>query len=224
MRLAERWPSAPWIAPFAVFMLLLVGLPSLGLSPRADAVVRVSLLAITLIAIGRPAIDLKISDPVGTFVVGVAVFAVWVAPDLLVPGWRTHAVFQNELTGHLTVSMPPEARHDRVVLTLRLVRAALLVPILEELFWRGWLPRFLDARDFRSLPLGHFSRTSFVATAVLFAAEHGPFWEVGLVAGLAYNLWMQRTRSLGDAIAAHGVTNLILGIFVLLTERWEFWL
>ena len=205
-------------------MLLLVGLPILGLSPRADAVVRVSLLAITLIAIGRPAIDLKISAPLGTFVVGVAVFAVWVAPDLLVPGWRAHAVFQNGLTGYLTVSMPHEARHDRVVLALRLVRAALLVPILEELFWRGWLPRFLDARDFRSLPLGHFSRTSFVATAVLFGAEHGPFWEVGLVAGLAYNLWMQRTRSLGDVIAAHGVTNLILGIFVLLTERWEFWL
>ena len=224
MRLAERWPSAPWIAPFAVFMLLLVGLPILGLSPRADAVVRVSLLAITLIAIGRPAIDLKISAPLGTFVVGVAVFAVWVAPDLLVPGWRAHAVFQNGLTGYLTVSMPQEARHDRVVLALRLVRAALLVPILEELFWRGWLPRFLDARDFRSLPLGHFSRTSFVATAVLFGAEHGPFWEVGLVAGLAYNLWMQRTRSLGDVIAAHGVTNLLLGIFVLLTERWEFWL
>ncbi|MBI3789525.1 MAG: CAAX prenyl protease-related protein [Gemmatimonadetes bacterium] len=205
-------------------MLLLAGLPSLGLAPRADAIVRVAILTVVIGTIGWPVVDLRVRFPLGTIAVGVAVFAVWIAPDLLIPGWRGQAIFQNGITGRLTVSLPPEARDDLLVLALRLVRAALLVPVLEELFWRGWLPRFLDARDFQSLPLGHFSTTSFVATALLFAAEHGPFWEVGLIAGVAYNLWMQRTRSLGDLIAAHGLTNLLLGLFVLVTRRWEFWL
>lgn len=205
-------------------MILLVSMPSLGLAPRTDAVVRVSLLSMTILALSRPVLDFRIRYPIGTFAVGTAVFALWIAPDLLIPGWRTNALFQNAITGRLTVSLSPEARSDALVLALRIVRAALLVPILEELFWRGWLPRVLDAKDFRTLPLGHFSRTSFVVTALLFAAEHGPFWEVGLLAGIAYNLWMQHTRSLGDLMAAHGLTNLLLAIFVLLTQRWEFWL
>jgi CAAX prenyl protease-like protein len=205
-------------------MLFLATLPSLGLAPRTDALVRVLAVGAVIGLVSWPVVDLKVRFPVGTLLVGVGVFALWVAPDLLVPGWRQHPLFQNSLTGALTVSLPPEARHDPLVLTLRIARAALLVPILEELFWRGWLPRFLDARDFRTLPLGHFTTMSFAATAVLFAAEHGPFWEVGLLAGVAYNLWMRHTRSLGDLIVAHGLTNLLLGIFVLLTERWEFWL
>ena len=205
-------------------MVLLASMPSLGLAPRTDAIVRVSLLTVTILAVSRPVLDFRIRYPLGTFAIGVGVFALWIAPDLLIPGWRSSAIFQNSITGSLTVSLPVEVRSDALVLTLRIVRAALLVPILEELFWRGWLPRFLDAKDFRTLPLGHFSTTSFVATVLLFAAEHGPFWEVGLLAGIAYNVWMQHTRSLGDLIAAHGLTNLLLGLFVLQTGRWEFWL
>ncbi len=205
-------------------MVLLASMPSMDLAPRTDAIVRVGLLTVTILAVSRPVLDFRIHYPIGTFAVGAAVFALWVAPDLIIPGWRSHVLFQNAITGQLTVSLPPAARADPLVLTLRIVRAALLVPILEELFWRGWLPRMLDAKDFRTLPLGHFSRTSFVVTVLLFAAEHGPFWEVGLLAGIAYNLWMQHTRSLGDLMAAHGLTNLLLAIFVLLTQRWEFWL
>ena len=205
-------------------MALLAGLPILHLAPRTEAVVRVACLSVPLLTVSWPVIDLRVRFPLGTLAVGAGAFALWVAPDLLVPGWRAHAAFQNPVTGTLTLSMPPEARSDLVVLALRLARAAILVPIIEELFWRGWLPRFLDARDFRTLPLGHFSTTSFIATVVLFGAEHGPFWEVGLLAGVAYNLWMQHTRSLGDLIAAHALTNLLLGLFVLWSGRWEFWL
>ena len=224
MSLADRHPALPYVAPFAVFMLLLAGLPPLALPPRADAVVRVTILAATLLLVSRSAIDLRVTKWLGTLAVGTGVFLVWIAPDLIVPGWRSHAAFQNGITGSLTVSMPVEGQQDWVVLSLRIARAALLVPILEELFWRAWLPRFLDARDFRTRPLGTFTTLSFVATTILFAAEHGPFWEVGLAAGLAYNWWMMRTRSLGDLIVAHGVTNLLLSLFVLYTERWEFWM
>jgi CAAX prenyl protease-like protein len=74
------------------------------------------------------------------------------------------------------------------------------VPIVEELFWRGWLPRWIDnAEDFRKVPLGSFSRLAFWLTAILFASEHGAMWDVGLAAGVVYNWWMQKTRSPGGS-------------------------
>jgi CAAX prenyl protease-like protein len=61
-------------------------------------------------------------------------------------------------------------------------------------------------------------------SAILFASEHGPYWEVGLVAGLAYNFWIVRTKSLGDCILAHAVTNAVLSLFVITSGHWEYWL
>jgi len=110
------------------------------------------------------------------------------------------------------------------MLVLRTTRAALLVPILEELFWRGWLPRWIQSSRFERVPLGHYTPLAFWATALLFAAEHGPFWEVGLLTGIIYNWWMRRTRSLGDLVLAHAVTNLMLSLFVIETRQWAFWM
>jgi CAAX prenyl protease-like protein len=77
--------------------------------------------------------------------------------------------------------------------------------------------------DFASRPLGAFTGLSFGASAVLFALEHGSFWDVGLAAGLVYNLWMAKTRSLGDLIACHAVTNTCLAGWVLATGQWQYW-
>ena len=108
-------------------------------------------------------------------------------------------------------------------LLLRGLRAALIVPIVEELFWRAWLMRWLIAADFATVPLGRYSARAFCIVAVLFASEHGPYWDVGLAAGVLYNWWMIRTRSLGDLILAHGVTNACLSLFVVAAGKWEYW-
>ena len=60
--------------------------------------------------------------------------------------------------------------------------------------------------------------------ALLFAAEHGPYWDVGLAAGVIFNLWMVRTKSLGDLILAHAVSNACLGAYVIAAGKWEYWL
>jgi hypothetical protein len=110
------------------------------------------------------------------------------------------------------------------MLALRTARAALLVPVLEELFWRGWLPRWLQDNRFWRVPLGTYTAFAFWGTAALFAAEHGPFWEVGLACGVIYNWWMRRTGSLGDLILTHAVTNLALSVLTIATARWVFWM
>jgi hypothetical protein len=83
--------------------------------------------------------------------------------------------------------------------------------------------RWIINPDFEKVPLGAYARGAFWITAVLFATEHGPLWDVGLAAGIAYNWWIVRTRSLGDCILAHGVTNACLSGFVIAAGRWQYW-
>jgi CAAX prenyl protease-like protein len=148
----------------------------------------------------------------------------WVAPDVFLPSWRDSWLFSNGFTGRIEGVLPEAARGDTLVLVLRCVRAVILVPIIEELFWRAWLPRWVDSReDFRKVPLGQYTLASFWLTALLFASEHGAMWDVGLAAGLLYNWWMRRTRQLGDLILAHAVTNACLSAYVLARGRWEYW-
>jgi CAAX prenyl protease-like protein len=154
---------------------------------------------------------------------GLAVCALWIAPDALVPGWRAHWLFQNSITGHVATSIAPRELTP-LMLALRTARAVLLVPVLEELFWRGWLPRWLQDTRFERIPLGRYTPFAFWATAALFALEHGPFWEVGLACGIVYNWWMRRTRSLGDLVLVHAVTNFALSLYVIATGRWGFWM
>ncbi|MEZ4589136.1 MAG: CAAX prenyl protease-related protein [Gemmatimonadales bacterium] len=217
-----RW--VPYVVPFLVFIAFLSVGPALPVSPRVEAMVRVGVLLAVILLVARPALDVRITRPLASVAVGALIFAVWIAPDVLWPAYRESTLFQNGLTGRVESSMSAEARADRVVVALRFARAALIVPVVEELFWRGWLPRWLDRmEDFASIPLGQYTRWSFWGTAILFALEHGSFWDVGLVAGIGYNVWMQRTRSLGDLMLAHGVTNALLSGYVLHAGQWQYW-
>lgn len=224
MQLTERYPSLPYVVPFATFMALLLIAPEVPLPPRLVAVLHVALLAAVLWFFSRKVISLRAPHWIGSISVGVGVFALWVAPDVFLPAWRDHWLFSNGLTGRIEGALPVDARDDVLRLVLRASRAVILVPIIEELFWRSWLPRWLDHReDFREIPLGQYTLASFWLTALLFASEHGAMWDVGLATGLLYNWWMRRIRSLGDLILAHAVTNACLSGYVLLRGRWEYW-
>lgn len=221
---ASRFPSLPYVLPFAAFLFFLLLQPVNPLPERIEYPIRTLVLAAVLWFCSRREISLRVSHLAGSLLLGVAVFAVWVAPDLLIPGYRSNPLFQNAVTGFLESTLAETVRSDRLVLAFRTVRAVVLVPVIEELFWRAWLMRWLIHVDFRKLPPGAFSAGSFALTALLFGSEHGPYWDVGLIAGVAYNWWMVRTRSLGDCILSHAVTNACLSAFVLGAGKWEYWL
>ncbi len=224
MRLTERHPSLPYVAPFATFVALLLAATYLPINLRLLAIARVAILASVLWFFSRKVISLRAPHWLTSISLGVGVFALWVAPDVFLPSWRGSWLFSNGLTGRIEGVLPEPARSDTLILVLRCVRAVILVPIIEELFWRAWLPRWLESReDFRKVPLGQYTLASFWLTALLFASEHGAMWDVGLAAGLLYNWWMQRTRTLGDLILAHAVTNACLSAYVLLRGRWGYW-
>ncbi|HYP04814.1 MAG TPA: CAAX prenyl protease-related protein [Bryobacteraceae bacterium] len=226
---SSRWakihPAIPYVLPFAVFLTLLSASSYLhDWLGSWEYPVRVTILTIVLLVFSRDVIDLRVRRLAATVIVGVAVFAIWVAPDLLIPGYRHHWLFENAITGKLSSSIPEGLRDNLFVLVFRTIRAAILVPIIEELFWRAWLLRWLISPKFEQVPLGAYTASSMWISALLFASEHGPYWEVGLIAGLIYNFWMVRTKSLGDCILAHAVTNATLSLFVVFSGRWEYWM
>jgi CAAX prenyl protease-like protein len=212
-----------WVGPFAIFAIWLLVDKRLPIANPAKEIVRDLVLVAAIFGLSRRILPRTAPHWLASTALGLVVFVVWVAPDFIVPGWRQSPLFQNAITGRVTTSIPP-SELTLLMLVLRTTRAALLVPILEELFWRGWLPRWLQDSRVDRVPLGQYTPLAFWATALLFAAEHGPFWEVGLLAGVTYNWWMRRTRSLGDLMLAHGVTNLALSFYVIATRQWGFWM
>jgi len=221
--LPARWPSLAYVLPFAVFLLFLALQTQLPLNPAVDYPLRVVLLSAVLIVFSRHVLNLKISHWFITVALGIGVFLIWIGPDLLFPDYRRHWIFQNAIVGQVSHAVPEATLLSPLVLWSRIIRAVILVPIIEELFWRAWLMRWIISPRFEEIQLGAYAPAAFWITAVLFASEHGPYWDVGLAAGIIYNWWMIRTRSLGDCILAHAVTNGCLCAYVVATRHWEYW-
>jgi uncharacterized protein len=109
-----------------------------------------------------------------------------------------------------------------VLAGIRIFGASVVVPIMEELFWRSFLIRYLISSKFDSIALGTFTVFSFAATVVLFGLEHD-LWFAGMLAGAAYTGLLYYTKRLWPCILAHAITNFALGIHVLVTGEWRWW-
>ena len=217
-------PSTPYIAPFVTFILLLALQKYFAVFGEWEYAVRVALVALSIWFFSRKVLSFRVRHWLPSLAIGIGAFLLWIAPDTLFPGWRQHWLFTNSIMGAVRVSLSQEQLESPVLLVFRTLSAAALVPILEELFWRAWMLRWLAKPEFESLPIGSATRESFWIVAVLFALEHGPYWEVGLLTGVLYNWWMTKTKSLGDLILVHGVTNLALSLYVIATRQWQFWM
>ena len=186
---------------------------------------RFAIPMLTILAVSGKPLRAGPSKPLLSVLIGIAVFILWVGPDRIVPNWHHSILFDNAIVGHPAGNTPPASKNDPLFLLFRVSISVIAVPILEELFWRGWLMRWvIDAEHFEQTPLGTYAPAAFWITALLFASEHGSFWDVGLAAGIVYNWWMIRTRNLWDCIVAHAVTNGILAAYVIAAGQWQYWL
>jgi CAAX prenyl protease-like protein len=218
-----KQPTLGYVAPFVAYVGLMALERAAGLPPQIFLPLRIAVVALLIWAVSRPFFVVRPSRPAASILLWVAVFVIWVAPDVLF-GYRHFWLFENPITGKALSSLPDALRHNVPFLALRTAASFLLVPILEELFWRGWLMRWLIKPEFDRVPFGTYAPMAFWVVAALFASEHGPYWEVGLAAGILYNWWAVRTRNIADCILAHSVTNAILSAYVLIAGRWEYWL
>ncbi|MCS7314652.1 MAG: CAAX prenyl protease-related protein [Bryobacterales bacterium] len=215
--------TAAYVVPFLVFVTLMSVEGWAGWSPRVGYPLRSFAALAAWCWLSRGLFPLRPQRALPSVLVGLGVFLVWIGPDLAWPGYRNHWLFCNPLVGRAQSSMSEELRSDVVFLVLRAAGSALVVPLIEEWFWRAWLMRWLTGKAVEEVPLGACFPRAFWLTAVLFGLEHGPFWDVGVVAGAAYNWWLVRTRSLADCVLAHGVTNACLAVWVIGTGAWAYW-
>ena len=220
---AERYPSARYLAPFIAFLLFLAVSGRHLVDPYWEAPIWVLVLAVLCFWCWPRELSSRPVRPWTSVAVGALVFAIWIAPDLLIPSYRSGFAFSNAVTGKLHSSLKPAELQSSWILFWRTLRALAIVPIVEELFWRAWLMRWLINPDFQTVRLGTYAPLAFWVTAILFASEHGPYWDVGLITGVIYNLWMIRTRSVADCILMHAVTNGILSGYIIASSQWQYW-
>ncbi|WP_342118565.1 CAAX prenyl protease-related protein [Pseudoduganella sp. OTU4001] len=145
--------------------------------------------------------------------VGAAVFALWIVLDA---EWMQAGT----PTGFDAVGQ--DARIDWLLVLVRAAGAALLVPPMEELFWRSFLLRWLHERDFLSLRPARAGWRAATVSVVLFGVEHN-LWLAGIVAGIAYTLLYMRSETLWTPILGHAVTNGLLAAWVIATGSWTYW-
>ena len=219
------------IAPFAVFMGF-IGIEQLcqaaarlgviRLAPQDLMLaypVRIAVVALILLFFRRLYHEIDWRDladwrhTLSSIAAGLLIFLLWIHMDWALPDLSPAGYDPN---------LFPEGLGRGMLLSGRLAGAVLVVPVMEELFWRSFLLRYLIDADFTEGAPGSFGWFSFGATSVLFALEHN-YLLAGLMAGIAFNLLMYFTRSLSQCILAHAIANLALGLYVLQTGQWRFW-
>ncbi len=211
------------VLPFAVYMLFLAiegNIDTLlpGVDSRLLYPVKVASVALLLWYFRAQYVELRGRPDfrwVGLIApaLGAVVFVLWINLD---GGWL-------DLGGGTGFAPLDDAGAIRWELALpRLAGAALVVPLMEELFWRSFLLRWIDKHDFLALEPVKISLRAILVASVLFGLEH-TLWFAGIVAGLTYAWLYRASGNLWAPIVSHAVTNLMLGIWVLATGAWSFW-
>lgn len=214
------------VAPFVMFMLLL-GLRGMapddgswGFDPRWIYAAAVLVVGGMLLGWRREYGELTRQNLPDrgqwllAVVVGIVVFWLWINLDA---PWMT--------LGEPTASFEAVDAAGRIqwpLVVVRWVGAALMVPVMEELFWRSFLMRWIRSPQFEAVPPARVGPKAVLLSTFLFVLAH-PLWLAAAIAGLAYAALYIRTGRLWVPIASHAVTNGALGIWVVATGQWQFW-
>lgn len=225
---SERFPALPYVLPMAGFLLLTTAegyLPASDGHPSATwypAVYTIKVVVVTALAWPCRSAwrDLSPRPSGGNLalaaVISLLVALLWVGLD----GYYPQLPFLGKRTSFDPGRLSLAARWGFVA--VRLFGLAVLVPLVEELFWRSFLVRLVIDADFEKVPVGRVTAASAMVTSVLFGLAH-PEWLPGIVTGLAWAWLLWRSKSLAACIVSHVVANLALGIYVIATRSWQFW-
>ena len=154
--------------------------------------------------------------------VGVIVTVLWIVPEIST-FYRTWCCWP---IGSLPAASHHPSPYDPAVcgwaLTItKLIGSAFVIAPVEEVFFRSFLYRWLQKRDFRAVPLSRFNLSAFLWMVFLFTLEHDRPLAAAL-AGALYGFAAIRW-GLASAIAAHVTTNLLLALHVIFSNSWAFW-
>jgi exosortase E/protease (VPEID-CTERM system) len=145
--------------------------------------------------------------------IGLGVFVLWMV-------FERFAI--NDKPPALSGNLPIGSGETWLWVVARVVGSVLLVPLVEEMAFRGYLLRRLAATDFEGGQAAQFSWTALLLSSTAFGLLHGR-WLAGTVAGACYALAFYRSGKLGDAVMAHITTNGLIALTVLVTGTWSLW-
>jgi len=222
--LRQKFAASPEIArvlPFAIFVLI----TALQGKPNEDSAYYMyaakTVAGAWLLWEMRPFVaEMRWKFSWEAVAVGIGVFAIWVGLDGLYPrlseldpsGWNPHKQYgQNSGLAWFYI-------------LVRLAGSSLVVPPMEEVFYRSFLYRYFVKLNFMNMPLGKYHALSFFVTSTIFGLMHPDRWLAGILCGLAYQWLVIRKDRLGDAMTAHGITNFLLGVWIIAkSNAWNFW-
>ena len=148
---------------------------------------------------------------------GLLALGIWISPQSVFG-------FAPRLQGFDPTGMVESPILYWLVICARFARLVVVVPLLEEVFWRGFLLRYMVREDFVAVAFGTFRPVSFFGVAGLFMLAHSTAdWPAAFLTGMIYNWLAVRTKSLTACVIAHAVTNFGLGVYIMSTEQWGFW-
>jgi CAAX prenyl protease-like protein len=207
--------AAPFVAPFLAFMLFL---SAEGNFPDQHYLLYPlkTILVLGVISYYWPKLPTLVpSATLLSILVGVLGVVLWVGLDPYLVRYDQPLVGRNPFLMY-------QADEAWILFGIRVLGISIMVPMMEELFWRGFLMRWLIKEDFTSIPLGTYQHMSFWVTTALFATVHGSEWPLAVIVGILYGFWFVRTKRLGDIMVAHGVTNFLLAFYCLWANDWHF--
>ncbi|HEX3800659.1 MAG TPA: CAAX prenyl protease-related protein [Verrucomicrobiae bacterium] len=211
-------PALARVVPFIIFLLVTAFQGQLGEASRYWLYMAKTVVGIYLVWMMRPLVpEMRWAFSWEAVVVGIAVCVMWVGIDPFyvkigkgAGDWNPHAQFGQGST------------LAWVMIVGRILGSSLIVPPMEEVFYRSFLYRCIIRPDFEKAPLGLFNATAFIATAVIFGFSHYE-WLAGILCGMAYQGLVLHKKRLGDAMTAHAITNFLLGVWIVWKGAWHFW-
>ena len=209
------------VLPFATWIGLQTILPT---TASAYAARTIATAVVGLICLAFHGKFLKVPKALNALIglmVGLVVCALWIWPDSF-SWYRTWLCWPIGTPPAPPAASPYDPAFCGWTLTIaKLVGSAFVIAPVEEVFFRSFLYRWLQNRNFAAVPLSRFDLSAFLWMVFLFTLEHDrPF--AAAMAGALYGLLAIRW-GLGAAIIAHVVTNLALGLHVIYRGAWAFW-
>ena len=110
--------------------------------------------------------------------------------------------------------------------SLRFLRLVVVVALIEEIFWRGFLMRFVDdwEGDYWRQPFGRATWKSYLMVTGFFMASHASVDYAGaFVYGTLTYLLCVWSKSLGACVIMHATANCLMGIYIMAYGKYGLW-